>query len=118
MRRLPQAAYVTIVEKWLAIVGAQRLVDTFAVDESVIVDRDDRMLGIRNLSVDKNRPAHIARSLTYAYCWLNEDHRVGESNCLAPRMAERETLNQTPNRRTLNQTPNRRTPNPEPESKG
>ena len=26
------------------------------------------MPGIRNLSVDKNRPAHIAWSLTYAYC--------------------------------------------------
>ena len=39
-----QPAHVAVEEERLAVVGAQRLVDAFAVQEPVIEDRDDRVL--------------------------------------------------------------------------
>ena len=40
--RRAQAAHVPVEEKWLAVVGAQRLVDALAVEKAVIEDRDRR----------------------------------------------------------------------------
>ena len=60
-----QAREVPIVEERHAVVGAQRFVDAFAVQETVIVDRDDGVLRPRDPAVDVNRAAnrHVASVL-------------------------------------------------------
>ena len=52
-----QPPRVPLVQKRHAVVGAQRLVDALAVEEPVIVDGDDGVLGPCDLPVDVNRAA-------------------------------------------------------------
>ena len=55
--RCAEPADVAIVEERHPVVGPQRLVDAFAVQEPVIVDRDDGVLGRGDRAVDVNRTA-------------------------------------------------------------
>jgi len=49
----------TIEEKGLAVEGAERLVNAFAVEEPVIEDRDDRVLLVVHAAVDVHRRRHV-----------------------------------------------------------
>ena len=58
--RLPQPIHVAIEEERLAIVGAQRLVHAFAVQESVVEDRYGRVCRVRDAPVDEDDRVHAA----------------------------------------------------------
>ena len=57
-RRPAQPPDVAVVEEHAPVVGPQRLVDSLAVDEPVIVDRHHRLIGRGNLAIDVHRSAH------------------------------------------------------------
>jgi hypothetical protein len=57
-RRRTEPAHVPIVEKRPAVVGAQRLVNALAVQESVVEHRDDRVTLVGDPSVYVDRRCH------------------------------------------------------------
>ena len=50
--RRPQPAHVAVEEKRLAVVSAQRLVDSFAEQKPVVEDRNDRVRFVCDAAVD------------------------------------------------------------------
>src|SRR4029450_157978 len=79
--RLPQPPHVPVIEEGHTVVRAQRLVNALSVDEAMVVDRHDGLVGRGDLPVDVYRSTHNSSdpsraplNLPTAYCILPTDH--------------------------------------------